>query len=139
MYCNVTMNNTQSKTQSKNMGELERLLMEFIWSHGPCTAEACREAMNPTRPLKDSTVRTILRRLEEKGYLSHVIDGRTFVYQATQQRRGVAARAAQQIIDRFCGGSVEQLLVGMVENAVLDRKELEMLARKIAQRKEPKS
>jgi len=89
--------------------------------------------------LKDSTVRTVLRRLEEKGYLSHEVDGRTFVYRATQQRRSVAARAAQQIIDRFCGGSVEQLLVGMVENAVLEPKELEMLARKIAQRKEKKS
>jgi predicted transcriptional regulator len=60
-------------------------------------------------------VRTVLRRLEEKGYLRHEVDGRTFVYHATQHRRGVAARAVQQIIDRFCGGSVEQLLVGMRE------------------------
>jgi len=133
------MHNTTKAVKTRSLGELEQLLMEFVWSQGPCTAEACRDALAPTRPLKDSTVRTVLRRLEEKGYLSHEVDGRTFVYRATQQRRSVAARAAQQIIDRFCGGSVEQLLVGMVENAVLEPKELEMLARKITQRKEKKS
>jgi BlaI family penicillinase repressor len=133
------MNNTQKKTRPWTLGELEQLLMEFVWSHGPCTAEACRKALAPIRLLKDSTVRTVLRRLEEKGYLTHEVDGRTFVYRATQHRRSVAARAAQQIIERFCGGSVEQLLVGMVENSILDREELELLARKIAQRKKKKS
>jgi len=38
------------------------------------------------------------------------------------------------IIDRFCGGSAEQLVLGMVDNAVLDRKQLERLARKIAEK-----
>jgi len=119
----------------KNLGELEELVMDYVWSRGPATAEACREALAPRRPMKDSTVRTVLRRLEEKGYLSHRLDRRTFVYQATHPRRHVAARAVQSIIDRFCGGSVEQLLVGMVENDVLDRRELRQLARKIAERK----
>jgi predicted transcriptional regulator len=42
------------------------------------------------------------------------------------------------IIDRFCGGSAEMLVLGMVDNAVLNRKQLERLARKIADRKEEK-
>jgi predicted transcriptional regulator len=109
--------------------------MEFIWSQGPSTAEACREALVPVRPLKDSTIRTVLRRLEEKGFLKHHVEGRTFLYQATQARRNFAARAVQQIIDRLCGGSMEQLLVGMVENKVLKQKDLEQLARRIAQRR----
>lgn len=111
------------------------MLMEFVWSNGPCTAEACREALAQIRPLKDSTIRTVLRRLEIKGYLTHQIDGRTYVYRATQHRRSIAARATQQIIDRFCNGSVEQLLLGMVENAVLNQEELKLLASKIAKRK----
>jgi BlaI family penicillinase repressor len=44
-------------------------------------------------------------------------------------------RAVKSIIDRFCGGSAEQLVIGMVDGAVLDREQLERLARKIAQRK----
>jgi predicted transcriptional regulator len=83
--------------------------------------------------MKDSTIRTVLRRLEEKGYLTHEIEGRTFVYRASYARQNVAVRAVKGIIDRFCGGSAEQLVLGMVDNAVLDRKQLERLARRIAE------
>jgi len=107
--------------------------MDFIWTHGSTTAEACREALVTTRPMKDSTIRTVLRRLEEKGYLSHEVEGRTFIYQPSEKRQNVAVRAVKNIIDRFCGGSAEALVLGMVDNAVLDRKQLERLARKIAE------
>lgn len=127
------------KTRPSNLGELEQLVMDYLWSHGPSTAERCREALLATHAMKDSTVRTVLRRLEEKGFLRHDVEGRTFVYRATQARRSIAARGVRHIVDHFCGGSVEQLLVGMVENDVLDRKELERLARKIARKKEGSS
>jgi BlaI family transcriptional regulator, penicillinase repressor len=107
--------------------------MDFIWAHGPATAEACREGLATKRPMKDSTIRTVLRRLEEKGYATHSVEGRTFIYSASDARQNVAVRAVKTIIDRFCGGSAEQLVLGMVDNAVLDRKQLERLARKIAE------
>jgi predicted transcriptional regulator len=119
------------------LGEVEQIVMDYIWTHGPSTSEACREALSSSRPMKDSTIRTVLRRLEEKGYLSHEIEGRTFIYRASDARQNVAVRAVKGIIDRFCGGSAEALVLGMVENAVLDRKQLERLARKITERKVP--
>jgi len=108
--------------------------MDYIWTHGPSTSEACREALAESRPMKDSTMRTVLRRLEEKGYLTHAVEGRTFIYRAADARQNVAVRAVKGIIDRFCGGSAEQLLLGMVDNAVLDRKQLERLARRVAEK-----
>lgn len=117
----------------KNLGEVEQVVMDYIWSHGPVTAEQCREALATSRPMKDSTIRTILRRLEEKGYVSHEVEGRTFIYRASDARQNVAVRAVKGIIDRFCGGSAEELVLGMVDNDVLDRKQLERLARKIAE------
>lgn len=124
---------TNSKpVRLKNLGEVEQAVMDFIWTHGSTTAEACREALTSTRPMKDSTIRTVLRRLEEKGYLTHEIEGRTFIYKPSDQRRNVAVRAVKNIIDRFCGGSAEALVLGMVDNAVLDRKQLERLARRVA-------
>jgi predicted transcriptional regulator len=108
--------------------------MDHLWTHGPSTAEDCREALAASRPMKDSTIRTVLRRLEEKGYLTHEVDGRTFIYKASDARQNVAVRAVKNIIDRFCGGSAEQLLLGMVDNSVLDRKQLERLSRKITER-----
>jgi BlaI family transcriptional regulator, penicillinase repressor len=119
----------------KNLGEVEQLVMDYFWAHGPSSSEACREALAASRPMKDSTIRTVLRRLEEKGYVTHEVDGRTFIYKASDGRQNVAVRAVKSIIDRFCGGSAEQLVLGMVDNAVLDRKQLERLARKIAQRR----
>jgi BlaI family penicillinase repressor len=128
---------TQTK-KVNSLGALEQMIMDHVWAHGPTTAESCREELHSTHAMKDSTVRTVLRRLEEKGFLRHEVEGRTFVYRAVQARRNIAARAVSQLVDRFCGGSVEQLLVGLVENEVLDRQELQRLAQKIAQRKESK-
>jgi BlaI family penicillinase repressor len=126
------------KIRPKNLGDVEQAVMDYVWSHGPVTAEACREALASTRPMKESTIRTVLRRLEQKAYVTHEINGRTYVYRAAEGRQNVAVRAVKNIIDRFCGGSAEQLVIGMVDNAVLDRKQLERLARKIAERKEEK-
>jgi BlaI family transcriptional regulator, penicillinase repressor len=127
------MTNTR-QARLKSLGEVEQLVMDYIWTNGPSTSEACREALASSRPMKDSTIRTVLRRLEEKGYLSHGVEGRTFIYKASDARQNVAVRAVKGIIDRFCGGSAEQLVLGMVDNAVLDRKQLERLTRKIAER-----
>ncbi|HEV2469269.1 MAG TPA: BlaI/MecI/CopY family transcriptional regulator [Candidatus Sulfotelmatobacter sp.] len=117
----------------KTLGTVEQAVMDFMWTHGPSTAEACREALTPTRPMKDSTIRTVLRRLEQKGFVTHEVQGRTFIYRAADARENVAVRAVKSIIDRFCGGSAEQLVLGMVDNDVLDRRQLERLARKIAE------
>jgi len=135
--CNATMTNT-SHVRLKNLGEVEQLVMDYVWSHGPSSSEDCREALASSRPMKGSTIRTVLRRLEEKGYLTHVVEGRTFIYKAADARQNVALRAVKGIIDRFCGGSAELLVLGMVDNAVLNRKQLERLARKIAEKKEEK-
>ena len=123
-----------SKIRLKNMGQVEQVVMDYIWTHGPSSSEACREGLASSRPMKDSTIRTVLRRLEEKGYLTHETQGRTFIYKASDARQNVAVRAVKGIIDRFCGGSAEQLLLGMVDNAVLNRKQLERLARRIAEK-----
>jgi BlaI family transcriptional regulator, penicillinase repressor len=129
------MFNTQAR---KPPTALEQVLLDFVWAHPDCTAETCREGLDGRRKLKDSTIRTILRNLEEKGYVTHTVDGRTFVYRAADTRRNVAVQAAQQLIERFCGGSVEELLVGLVDNQVLQPKQLQRLAEKIASRKAKK-
>jgi len=109
--------------------------MDYVWAKSPVTAEQCREALRARWPMKESTVRTVLRRLEAKGYVTHTTDGRTYIYQATEAPHSVAARTVKHLIDQFCGGSAEQLVVGMVDAEVMSAKELERLARKIAQQK----
>lgn len=113
--------------------------MEILWKGGPATAEGIREALAPKHALKDSSVRTILSRLEEKGYVKHTVEGKAFVYRGVEKRQSVAVRAVRQILDRFCDGSLEQLLTGLVENEVVDKAELEELVRKIGNAKSEKT
>jgi predicted transcriptional regulator len=122
----------------KPLSELEHLVMQFLWSREEATAEEVREALARRRELKDSTVRTILRRLEEKGYARHKAEGRTYVYRGIEPPENVAVRAVRQIIDRFCGGSVEALLTGMVRNEVMNARELAELARRLESPKQEK-
>ena len=122
--------NTHPDHDPAELGELERDILSIVWRLGETTAEQTREQLN--RPLKDSTIRTVLRRLEEKGYLTHSLENRTFLYRPAESRQKVAGRAVQRILDWFCEGSVEALLVGMVDSKVLDRAELQRLADRIA-------
>jgi len=110
---------------------LEQLVMEIVWQRGSATADIVRAALDPDRPLKDSTVRTVLKRLEDKGYLRHKVEGRTYVYSGSEPRQNVAVRAVKQILDRFCSGSVESLLVGMVDQEVVDADELERVVTRL--------
>ncbi len=116
------------------LGELEQAVLEAVWRQADTTADHVRQRMEVLgRPLKESTIRTVLRRLEEKGYLTHTTRQRTFLYRAAADGASVAGRAVQRIVDRFCGGSVESLLLGMVSAEVLSESELTRLAEKIAQ------
>ena len=119
--------------RAPDLGELEREVMQLVWAAGPITAETIRERL--ARGPKESTVRTVLRRLEEKGYTTHTVDGRTYVYQAAEARARVAAKAVQRVVDWFCNGSLEEVLVGMVDTAMLDQKQVRMLADKVAKSK----
>jgi predicted transcriptional regulator len=107
--------------------ELENEVMKAVWDLGPCSVETVHLAVARTRKLKETTTRTLLRRLEQKGYLQHEAKARAYIYRAVEPARSLAARAVRQIIDSFCRGSVEELVSGMVEAEVLDKNELERL------------
>ena len=105
--------------------------MNVVWLREKATAADVQAALAPQRPLRDSTVRTLLTRLEEKGYLQHKVEGRTFVYSSLKPPRSLAARAVQQIVDRFCQGSLESLLVGMVDDEIVDPEELQRIVERL--------
>jgi BlaI family penicillinase repressor len=128
---------TDRKSQVRApLTELESQVMNAVWTAGPSSVEAVHEAVSRERSLKEVTIRTLLRRLEQKGYLRHHVEGRAFIYQATEPARSLAARAVRQILDRLCHGSVEELVSGMVEAKVLSRKELDSLAEVVRRRRE---
>ena len=116
-----------------DLGDLEREVLELIWKLGDATAEQIRQLLK--RPLKESTVRTVLSRLEQKGFVGHEVEQRTFIYRAATPRAAVTSRAVQRIADWFCNGSVDDVLMGMVEAKVIDQRDLQRLLAKIDKRK----
>jgi predicted transcriptional regulator len=120
---------------TKPLSELEHLVMEVVWQRDSVTTEDVRVALAESHPIKEPTIRTILSRLEEKGYVTHRTEGRANIYSGTDAPQNVAAHSVRRIIERFCGGSVERLLVGLVNNDVIDEQELQRLAQLIARRK----
>jgi BlaI family transcriptional regulator, penicillinase repressor len=108
------------------LGELEAEVLRLLWQGGQSSAEAIRERLD--RPLKESTVRTVLRRLEAKGYAQHVVEGRTFLFSAATPAERVAERGVRGLADWLYNGSVTDLLVGFVGSDELKPAELDRLA-----------
>ena len=130
--------NRAKRPGPRSLGAAEQAVMDYVWAHPGATADQCREALRASWPMKESTIRTVLRRLEHKGYVTHAVTGRTYVYSAAEAPMAVATRAVKHLIDRLCGGSAEALVLGMVDNAVLSPTQLERLARSIAEHKAKK-
>ena len=111
------------------LGDLEHELLTILWKHGEMTAFAIRKQV--ARKLKDATIRTVLRRLEEKGYVTHTVVSGTFVYQAKETAESTAASAVRGVVDRFCGGSLERALLGLVDAGFVDVNQLANLVGKL--------
>lgn len=126
------------RVERPRLGPLEHAVMQVIWSRPSTTAEDLRIALEGSHDVKDSTARTILRRLESKGYIEHDVDGRTFVYRPKIEPQNVASQQVRSIIDKLCSGSVENLLVGMVDDKLITAEKLRELADRIARADEMK-
>ena len=119
---------TQARaTMRPPLADLENEVMQAVWKIEPCSVEAVHAIVSRKHDLKETSVRSILRRLEQKGYLAHKSDGTAYIYRSTETSRSLAARAVRLLIDRFCQGSVEELVTGMVDAKVLSKEEMKRL------------
>ena len=101
--------------------------MEAVWRLGEATAEQVRAAL--PQPLHDSTVRTLLRVLEAKGYLRHEVRGKAYVYRAAIGRRKAQRHALRSVLARFFGGSAEDLILRLIEDERITPEQLDEIRR----------
>jgi predicted transcriptional regulator len=125
---------TRRNDSTHPLTDLQQAILDYVWANGPVSSEAIRQALQRKHPLKDSSMRTLLRRLEARALLTHRIEGKVFLYEAALPPQQVAAGALRHILHRFFAGSVEQMLVGMVDQKVLSAADLARLARKVRNR-----
>jgi BlaI family transcriptional regulator, penicillinase repressor len=110
------------------LGDLEHELLTILWTQGEMTAAGLRNQL--ARKLKDATVRTVLRRLEEKGYVTHAVEAGTFIYRPKESAESTVASAFKGIVERFCGGSVERALAALVDASLVNPEQLSVIASK---------
>jgi predicted transcriptional regulator len=110
--------------------EREAQIMDVIWRLGEVTAEQVRAGL--TGSPHDSTVRTLLRVLETKGYVAHDIDGKAYLYRAKVGRRRAQRLAVQSMLSRFFAGSAEHLVMHLIEDERLSQEQLDELRKSTA-------
>ncbi len=103
----------------------EAEVMDAVWALGAATAEQVRGAVSAE--LHDSTIRTLLRTLESKGFLRHESRGKAFVYTAAVPREKVQRSVLWNLVSRFFGGSAHDLVVRLIEDEKITPAELELL------------
>jgi predicted transcriptional regulator len=126
-----------ARSKTSNLTDAELRLMEVLWDKGPATVSEVAEALPDHVSLAYSTVITTLRILENKGYLKHAKDGRAFVYRPIVDRHQARQNAVSHLVRRFFEGSPERLMLSLLENKRIERKEWERLRRLIEKEEEP--
>jgi predicted transcriptional regulator len=108
-------------------------IMEIIWDRGEISASEVRRLLSRTRKVARNTVRTLLERMEEKGWITHREEGRTFLYTAAQPRAATIGQKVREVVETVCGGSAEALVTALLDYRGLDAGELARIRRMLAQ------
>jgi predicted transcriptional regulator len=111
--------------------------MHALWARGRATAEEVRLALSDLP--HDSTVRTLLRVLEEKGYVRHQTEGKSYVYHPVIARAKAQRTAVKSLLCRFFGGSAEGLVLRLLEDNEISPHELQELLRSAPKPKKPRA
>ena len=118
-----------SSDPASDLGKRERQIMEIVYRRGRATASEVRADL--ADPPTYSTVRGMLRYLEEKGHLRHEQDGPRYVYLPTSPKGEVRASALSHVVRTFFDGSVTTAVAALLETESLSADEHERLSRLI--------
>ena len=124
----------KSKPPEIRLGRLELQIMHVVWDKQKATVHDVKDAISRSRKPAYTTILTMMRKLEAKGYLKHEVDDRTYVYQATVSRRAVRQSVLGDLLDRLFEGSPSLLLSSLVEQDRISEEELREIRKLIQKR-----
>jgi len=113
-------------------------VMEPIWAAGSSTAADVIKQLHATHDWNHSTIRTLLARLVEKGALAYDVDGSRYIYRAVVSREQCVRQEARSFLEKAFGGDVTALVAHFVDEATLNRDQIEQLRQLLAQKESPK-
>ena len=116
----------------EELGRLQAAALEAVWALGEATVHQVREQLAKDRPLAYTTVLTALQKLEKSGWLTHRVEGRSYVYVSTTTRRQSVSASALRLVKRSFGGDPLRLFRQLLDARPYSNAELEELRRMIA-------
>jgi len=131
----MEFNMAKQKKSEIRLGRLELKIMNVIWKKGNATVHDVRDALSRGRKPAYSTILTMMRKLEAKGYLEHDVDDRTYVYHPTISQQAVRQGVLSDILDRLFEGSPSLLLTSLVEQNRISQEELSEVRKLIRKRR----
>lgn len=120
------------------LGRLELQIMNVVWDKGQATVHDVKDVISRGRKPAYSTILTMMRKLEAKGYLKHDVDDRTYVYRAIISRQTVRQGVLGDLLDRLFEGSPLLLLNSLVEQNRISEEEVREIRKLIRKRRKKK-
>ena len=104
----------------------QREIMDLVWEHKELSArQICELLAAKGRVVAKNTVRTLLDRMEDKGWLRHREQGRAYLYSPTQAKHATAGQKIVEVLEQLCGGSPENLMSALIDYRGISEAELE--------------
>ena len=120
-----------TKRKLRAMSPAETEILRLVWQVEEATVQQICELLPPKRNIAYKTVQTLLRRLEDKGYLKHKISGKAHVFLPAAKREDVVKRTVVDFLDRLFGGDPRPLMQFLAEDGQIDAEDVERLTRLI--------
>jgi predicted transcriptional regulator len=111
-------------------------VMQVLWDHGPCIVAEVRDHLHDD--LAYTTVLSILRTLEAKGFIRHTEEGRGHRYSAKVQQQAARKSAVRHLTDKLFKGSSELLFTQLVSDEKLTPQQIERMRELLAARAKSK-
>jgi BlaI family transcriptional regulator, penicillinase repressor len=115
--------------RSIRISEAEWEVMGVVWEQAPVTASTIMEVVEPKREWTLATVRTLLRRLVNKGAVEQSLEGKRYLYTPRLSREECVKRESDSFLDRVLGRAPAATLLHLVERADLSREDIRDLRR----------
>ncbi|MGH7503270.1 MAG: BlaI/MecI/CopY family transcriptional regulator [Longimicrobiales bacterium] len=103
---------------------LQLALVRVLWERGSATVVEVQEALREERPLAQTTVATLLSRLEKRGVVAYRTEGRQYVYRALITEDEVRGSVLEEVTERLFHGDVATLVSHLISGTEVDAREL---------------
>ena len=123
-----------SKKKRPAMSPAETEVLRLVWNIKEATVQQVYDALPANRKVTYVTVATLLRRLEEKGYLKHRVRGKAFIYMPAVKKEEVISRTISDMVQRLFGGNPVPLMQHLAMHSEISEEDIERL-RKLTKKK----